>query len=125
MDLGQGLSASSPCVTRGAINLQIGGEFHDQFGEPLRKLWGKVWSCLPSPLGPALLSQSLQGRFPCENSEGSCAHEKVVWTGRIAEGFRRKYGESVMHLDMILLVVLAAVAIWTEVDKLRSRRMPR
>jgi hypothetical protein len=30
-----------------------------------------------------------------------------------------------MHLDMILLVVLAAFAVWTEVDKLRSRRMPQ
>ena len=29
-----------------------------------------------------------------------------------------------MHLDIILLVVLAALAVWTEVDKLRSRRMP-
>jgi len=30
-----------------------------------------------------------------------------------------------MHLDIVLLVVLAAVAIWTEADKLRSRRMPQ
>jgi hypothetical protein len=30
-----------------------------------------------------------------------------------------------MHLDIILLVVLAAVAVWTEVDKLRSRRKPQ
>jgi hypothetical protein len=30
-----------------------------------------------------------------------------------------------MHLDVILLVVLAAVAVWTEVDKLGSRRMPQ
>jgi hypothetical protein len=52
---------NSLCLRRGAINLQIGGEFHDQVGEPLRKLWRKVWSCLPPPLGPALLSQSLQG----------------------------------------------------------------
>ena len=22
----------------------------------------------------------MQKRFPCEKSEGSCAHEKVVWT---------------------------------------------
>jgi hypothetical protein len=29
-----------------------------------------------------------------------------------------------MHLDIILLVVLAALAVWTEVDKLRRRRMP-
>jgi len=26
-----------------------------------------------------------------------------------------------MHLDIILLVVLAALAVWTEVDKLRRR----
>jgi hypothetical protein len=30
-----------------------------------------------------------------------------------------------MHLDIVLLVVLAALAVWTEVDKLRSRRMPQ
>jgi hypothetical protein len=30
-----------------------------------------------------------------------------------------------MHLDIILLVVLAAIAVWTEVDKLKSRRMPQ
>ena len=30
-----------------------------------------------------------------------------------------------MHLDIILLVVLAALAVWTEVDKLRSRRIMR
>src|SRR6516165_12219333 len=72
---------------------------------------------LPQPLGSALLPKSLQGRFPCENSEGPCAHEKVVWTGRfsIAEGSCWKYGESVMHLDIILLVVLTALAVWTEV----------
>ena len=37
----------------------------------------------------------------------------------------RKYGESVMHLDIILLVVLAALAAWTEIDKLRMRKTPR
>jgi hypothetical protein len=30
-----------------------------------------------------------------------------------------------MHLDMILLVVLAAIAGWTEVDKIRKRRTPQ
>jgi len=30
-----------------------------------------------------------------------------------------------MHLDIILLAVLAAVAVWTEVDKLRRRRVPQ
>jgi hypothetical protein len=30
-----------------------------------------------------------------------------------------------MHLDMILLVVLAALAGWTEVDKMRKRGMPQ
>jgi hypothetical protein len=29
-----------------------------------------------------------------------------------------------MQLDIVLLVVLAAVAVWTEVDKLRSRNSP-
>ena len=53
-------------------------------------MWGEVWSYLPPPLGPALLPQSLQGRFPCENSEGPCAHEKVVWTCRIL--IRREIG---------------------------------
>jgi len=28
-----------------------------------------------------------------------------------------------MHLDIILLVVLTALAVWTEVDKLRRRKM--
>ena len=46
----------------------------------------------------------------------------MVWTVRIAKGFRRKYGEGVMQLDIILLVGLAALAVWTEVDKLRRRR---
>ena len=57
----------------------IGGEPHDQVGEPLCKLWWKVWSCLPSPLGAAVLPQSLQDQLPCKNSQGLCAHEKVVW----------------------------------------------
>jgi hypothetical protein len=73
-------------------------------------------------LEPALLPESLQGRIPSENSEGPYTHAKVVWTVRIAEGFRRKYGEGVMHLDIVLLVVLAALAVWTEVDKLWRRR---
>jgi hypothetical protein len=30
-------------------------------------------------LGPALLPQSLQEQLPCENGEGPCVHEKVVW----------------------------------------------
>jgi hypothetical protein len=92
----KGLTAGSPGLTRGAINLQIGGEFHDQVGEPLRKLWGKVWPRLPQPLGPALLPQSLQGRFPCENSEGLCAHEKVVWRVKasfIPKEFLARVGE--------------------------------
>jgi hypothetical protein len=29
-----------------------------------------------------------------------------------------------MHLDIILLVVLAVLAVWTEIDKLRRRRYP-
>ena len=57
---------------------------------------------LPQPLGSALLPKSLQGRFPCENSEGPCAHEKVVWTGRIVEGRCWKHRASVMHHDIIL-----------------------
>jgi hypothetical protein len=54
-------------------------ESHDQAGQPLCKLWRKTRSCLPSPLGTALLPQILPGRFPCENRQGSCAHAKVVW----------------------------------------------
>jgi hypothetical protein len=42
-------------------------------------MWGKVRSCLPSSLGPALLPQSLQGKLSCESSAGPCAREKVVW----------------------------------------------
>ena len=104
------------------ISLQIGGELHDQVGEPLRKLWQEVWSRPPQPLGSALLPKSLQIRLRCENSDGPYTHAKVVWTVRIVEGFRRKYGEGVMQLDIILLVGLAALAVWTEVDKLRRRR---
>ena len=33
----------------------------------------------------------------------------------------REYGETTMHLDIILLVVLTALAVWTEVDKLWRR----
>jgi hypothetical protein len=61
-------------------------KLHDQVGEPLHTLRGKVRSCLPSPLGPALLPQSLQGQFSCQNGEGPCAHEKMVWTGRVPKG---------------------------------------
>ena len=42
---------------------------------------GKVWSYLSPSLEPALLLQSLQGRFACQNSEGPRAREKVVWKG--------------------------------------------
>jgi hypothetical protein len=34
----------------------------------------------------------------------------------------RKYGETIMHLDIVLLVVLAALAVLTEIDKLWRRR---
>jgi hypothetical protein len=37
----------------------------------------------------------------------------------------REYGESIMHPDIVLLVVLAALAVWTEVDKLWRRRKPQ
>jgi hypothetical protein len=63
----------------GATNLQIGGERHGQDRRPLCKLWWKVRSCLSSPLGAAVLPQSLQNQLPCKNSQGLCAHEKVVW----------------------------------------------
>jgi len=36
-------------------------------------------SCQLSPLGHALLPEVLQGQLPSENSEGPCAHEKMVW----------------------------------------------
>jgi len=62
-----------------ASNLQVGGESHDQARQPLRKLWWQVWTCLLPPLGAPFLSQSLQGRVPCENSQRACTHEKVVW----------------------------------------------
>ncbi len=29
--------------------------------------------------------------------------------------------EGVMHVDVVLMIVLAALAVWTEVDKLRKR----
>src|SRR3981189_3552878 len=63
----------------GATSLQTGGEHHGQDRRPLCKLWWKVRSCLPSPLGAAVLPQSLQDQLPCKNSQGLCAHEKVVW----------------------------------------------
>jgi hypothetical protein len=31
----------------------------------------------------------------------------------------------IMHLDIILLVILAAIAVWTEADKPWRRRMPQ
>src|SRR6266478_4088062 len=63
-----------------ASDLQkVGGECHDQAGEPLCKLWWKIWPSQPPPLGPALLPQGLQSQFRCESSEGPCLHEKVVW----------------------------------------------
>ena len=34
----------------------------------------------------------------------------------------RKYGETIMHLDIVLLVVLAGLAVLTEIDKLWRRR---
>jgi hypothetical protein len=34
-------------------------------------------------------------------------------------------GETIMHLDIVLLMVLAALAVWTEVNKLWKRRMPQ
>jgi hypothetical protein len=33
-------------------------------------------------LGAAVLSQSVQERFPYQDGEGQCAHEKVAWSGR-------------------------------------------
>ena len=51
---------------------------HDQARKPLCKLWGKIWSCLPPSLGPAVLPQQLQGRLPCESGEEVCGHERVV-----------------------------------------------
>jgi hypothetical protein len=59
----------------GATRLQIGGEAHGQLGkQPLRKLWRTIRSRLPSPLGSALLPQSLQGQLPCKNRQ----HKKVA-----------------------------------------------
>src|SRR5262249_7178711 len=46
--------------------------------KPLRKLWGKAWPGVAPSLGPALLPQGVQDRLSRENSEGPCAHEKMV-----------------------------------------------
>jgi hypothetical protein len=51
---------------------------HASVPKPLRKLWGKAWPCIASSLGPALLPKCLQDRLSRENSEGPCAHEKMV-----------------------------------------------
>src|SRR5262249_10980937 len=67
------------------------GERHDQVGEPLFILWRKVRSCLSLPLGPALLPQSLQRQLPCENGEGLCVHEKVVWLLTSSRCVKRKH----------------------------------
>ena len=32
--------------------------------------------------------------------------------------------EALVHLDIMLLIVLAALAVWTELDKLRKRKLP-
>src|SRR5262249_16389708 len=61
-------------------HLYISGEFYERARESLRKLWGKVRAHPTPPLGPALLLQGVQSKLPCENSEGSCLDEKVVWT---------------------------------------------
>ena len=61
-----------------ASSFQGGGRTHDQVGEPLRILWGKIWSGFPPTLEAALLPQGLQGQLPCKKGEGLCAHEKVV-----------------------------------------------
>lgn len=68
----------APIRPMAPCNLQIGGEPHGQVREPLRGLWWKVWPRLPSPLGAALLPQSLQGQLSCEIREGLCALAKVV-----------------------------------------------
>jgi len=34
-------------------------------------------------------------------------------------------GEAALHLDLILLIALATLAVWTEVDKLRKQRKPQ
>src|SRR5580765_3253397 len=53
------------------------GGFDDEVRELLRKLRRKVWSCLPPILAVAVLSQSVQGRFPCPDGGGQGAYEKV------------------------------------------------
>jgi hypothetical protein len=51
---------------------------YEHVGKPLREMWGKIRSCLPSSLGPALLSQNLQRKISCEGSARPCAREKVL-----------------------------------------------
>src|SRR6516225_2323416 len=71
--------------------LPPGGERHDLVGEPLFILWWKIRPCLSLPLGPALLPQSLQGQLPCENGEGPCVHETVVWLLTSSRCVKRKH----------------------------------
>jgi hypothetical protein len=54
----------------------------DQGREPLRELWGKVWSYLPPVLGAALLPADLQGLVPRQKREGPCPNAKMVWPDR-------------------------------------------
>jgi hypothetical protein len=52
--------------------------------KPLRDLWRQVRSCHPPSLGPALLSQDLQGQLPCESRQGPCPPETVARLAHVA-----------------------------------------
>jgi hypothetical protein len=77
---------AAACPGQPRHNLQPEERLHDQIRESLRKLWRKARPCQPPPSRPALLPQNLQGEFPCENGEGPCVDETVVWL-RTSQGF--------------------------------------
>jgi hypothetical protein len=52
---------------------------------------------------------------------GPGSHRAFFSSRNLAGRLRR----DIMHLDIILLVVLAAIAVWTEADKLWRRKMPQ
>src|SRR5712675_2173119 len=66
-----------------------GGELMAKSDNRCANCGGRFGSCLPLPLGAALLPQSLQSQLPCENSQGPCAHETMVRLvgsrGRVSE----------------------------------------
>src|SRR5262249_56980261 len=78
---GSKLQSLRGAFQRGVSHLQSSGEFYEQPRESLRKLWRKVRTHPAPALEPPLLPQGVQSQFSCENSEGSCLDQKVVWIG--------------------------------------------